>query len=290
MRSIKVEFFQDADLGDLGPLHRLLFIGLWCQADREGRLQDKPRDLKVKLLPFDDCNVDGLLRELAAGGFIVRYAVDGHRYIAIRTFKKHQRPHARELPSIIPPPPSDTIAPADLANGLDSQRVVLSPGQAVLSPVDQRSRSKTDPGAGAGEDLPRDPPADAAPPPGVVVGEPSAGGRVVDFQGHLARRARTPGQGRRLSRQEEIAFRFEQLRRVALGERWVPDQAYTVRQVNGRLKELVDQRVIPEVLDEVMQLYLDDERKQTLLSPPCPLWAFGTDWPQYLSRVVRGGE
>lgn len=106
IRTIKPEFFLDDELADLPALTRLLFIGLWTEADREGRLEDRPRRLKAALLPYDDCNVDEMLDALARGGFIVRYEVEGVRYIAIRTFSVHQRPHAREVESSIPPPPS----------------------------------------------------------------------------------------------------------------------------------------------------------------------------------------
>lgn len=35
-RNIKPSFFKNEDLADLNPFDRLLFIGLWCLADREG--------------------------------------------------------------------------------------------------------------------------------------------------------------------------------------------------------------------------------------------------------------
>lgn len=104
LRTIKPGFFTDDDLGECPPLARLLYAGLWCQADREGRLEDRPRRLKVEVLPYDDCDVDDLLNQLAQHGFIVRYAVNGARYIAIPKFLAHQNPHVKEAPSIIPAP------------------------------------------------------------------------------------------------------------------------------------------------------------------------------------------
>lgn len=47
-------------------------------------------------------DADALLTELAAKGFIVRYMVDGTNYIAIPTFTRHQNPHVKEPPSLIP--------------------------------------------------------------------------------------------------------------------------------------------------------------------------------------------
>lgn len=101
-RNIKPGFFINEDLAEYRPLTRLLFIGLWCAADREGRLQDRPKRIKAQVLPFDECNVDQLLEELVGGGFIVRYVVDGAGYIAIPAFLDHQKPHPREAPSAIP--------------------------------------------------------------------------------------------------------------------------------------------------------------------------------------------
>ncbi|HXI17611.1 MAG TPA: hypothetical protein VNM48_14710, partial [Chloroflexota bacterium] len=104
LRTIKPGFYTDEDLGECEPLARILYTGLWCQADREGRLEDRPRRLKVEVLPWDACDVDALLNELASRGLIVRYAVAGQRYIAIPTFLKHQNPHIKEAASTIPAP------------------------------------------------------------------------------------------------------------------------------------------------------------------------------------------
>ena len=103
-RNIKPTFFSNEYLGELDPLARLLFAGLWCQADREGRLQDRPKRLKIDVLPYDDCDVDQLLDSLAEskGDFIKRYTVDGNKYIQINNFSKHQNPHKKEAASIIP--------------------------------------------------------------------------------------------------------------------------------------------------------------------------------------------
>lgn len=105
IRSIKPEFFMHEDLAELSPVHRLLFIGLWTLADREGRLEDRPRRIKAGLFPWDDLDVEGMLEDLAAGGFLVRYEADGMRCIAIPTFARHQRPHVREAASELPAPP-----------------------------------------------------------------------------------------------------------------------------------------------------------------------------------------
>jgi hypothetical protein len=106
LRTIKPGFFLDEELAECQPLGRLLFAGLWTIADREGRLEDRPKRIKVEVLPYDDCDVDALLWELAERGFVVRYEVRGARFITIPTWGKHQSPHIKEQASTIPAPDS----------------------------------------------------------------------------------------------------------------------------------------------------------------------------------------
>jgi hypothetical protein len=101
-RNIKPGFFKNYDLADLGPVSQLLFAGLWCLADRDGRLEDKPRLIKAELFPYYDCDVNGELTKLARLKFVDRYVVDGEQYIQIENFQKHQQPHHTEKKSIIP--------------------------------------------------------------------------------------------------------------------------------------------------------------------------------------------
>jgi len=104
LRVIKPGFFLNELLAEVRPLGRLLFIGLWCLADREGRLENRPRRLKVSLLPFDSVNVESLLDALEERGFIVRFESGGRSFIQIVNFSKHQVPHVKEQASTIPAP------------------------------------------------------------------------------------------------------------------------------------------------------------------------------------------
>jgi hypothetical protein len=110
IRTVKPEFFADEDVAELTPFARLLFIGLWNMSDREGRLEDRPRRIKKEILGYDDdVNIELLLTELADRTFLIRYEVDSRRYIQIRTFVRHQRPHPKEAPSVIPPAPAHLL-------------------------------------------------------------------------------------------------------------------------------------------------------------------------------------
>ena len=103
IRYIKPGFFTDADIGDLEPLDRLFFQGLWCYADRDGRLPYRPRELGVQVLPWDTIDAEAALHRLAEAKFIIIYSTEGDTYIQVRTWKKHQRPHHTERKSVIPP-------------------------------------------------------------------------------------------------------------------------------------------------------------------------------------------
>lgn len=101
---MKPGFFTNDVLAEVPPLGRLLFQGLWCLADRAGRLEDRPKKIKAEVLPYDDCDVDALLHALAERGFILRYKHGRAAYIQILAFSKHQNPHCKEPDSIIPAP------------------------------------------------------------------------------------------------------------------------------------------------------------------------------------------
>lgn len=102
IRTIKPEFFTSGDITELSPLARLFYIGLWCEADREGRLRWNAKTLKLRYLPADDCDVDELQRELEQLGLIEIYEVDGKLYAEIPSFKTHQVINNREADSNIP--------------------------------------------------------------------------------------------------------------------------------------------------------------------------------------------
>ncbi len=107
-RNIKPSFFKNEDLSELSPYARLLFIGLWCLADREGLLEDRPKRIKGELFPYENVDVDKYLQDLHDTGFILRYEVDGNRYISIPKFADHQNPHHREAKSKLPKPCQST--------------------------------------------------------------------------------------------------------------------------------------------------------------------------------------
>jgi uncharacterized phage protein (TIGR02220 family) len=95
-RNIKPSFFQNEELGELQPLERLAFIGMWTISDFKGCIEFRPKRLKVQLLPYDECDFEVITNNLEQSGFISTYSVAGQRYIKILNFEKHQNPHKNE--------------------------------------------------------------------------------------------------------------------------------------------------------------------------------------------------
>ena len=103
-RNIKPGFFKNEVLAQLPFEQRLLFIGLWTVADREGRFEDRPIRIKMELFPADNVDVDAGLQALHDNGFIRRYSCNGRRYCQVLAWAKHQNPHCKEVESTIPAP------------------------------------------------------------------------------------------------------------------------------------------------------------------------------------------
>jgi len=115
IRYLKPDFFKDEDIKELSFEARLFYQGLWIQADREGRGEDRPERLKIEIMPYDEVDAEEIMRLLAhhkkngKRPFIVRYEIDGEKYYQIINWQKHQRPHKTERESDIPPPPKELL-------------------------------------------------------------------------------------------------------------------------------------------------------------------------------------
>ena len=102
-RNIKPGFFDNEDVGEVSHTARLLFIGLWCLADRNGILEYRPKKIKLKIFPYDppSLNLIKFLEELSLKNLINLW-VDSDKkchFIEIPNFLKHQKPHPGEKKS-----------------------------------------------------------------------------------------------------------------------------------------------------------------------------------------------
>ena len=107
MRNIKNIIFENDTMGELPPLNRLLFAGLWIMVDDKGRMEDKPKKIKKVIMGFDDVSagqVDEMLQSLHDKRFIVRYSVNGSNYIQVNNFSKYRTPQLYRRCSQIPAP------------------------------------------------------------------------------------------------------------------------------------------------------------------------------------------
>ena len=99
--TIKPEFFTSEDIVNLSPLARLLYIAIWCEADKEGRLVWKPMTFKLRYFPGDNCDIQAMCAEIVNSGLVWLY---GEGYAVIPAFKAHQHINPRESASQLPEP------------------------------------------------------------------------------------------------------------------------------------------------------------------------------------------
>ena len=111
-RNVKPSLFKNELLATSDPLNTWIFEGLWCLADREGRLEDRPRRIHLEINPGRAYEgTEAALAWLAEQGFVIRYSHGAGRYIQIVNFSKHQNPHPREAASAFPAPSADVWKP-----------------------------------------------------------------------------------------------------------------------------------------------------------------------------------
>lgn len=104
-RNIKPGFFKNEDLAECEPMARLLYVGLWCLAYKDGTIEYRPKKIKAEIFPYENgsCNVEKLLEQLTKFQFIsiLEHPVTNHRVIYIPKFSEHQSPHRNEKGSDI---------------------------------------------------------------------------------------------------------------------------------------------------------------------------------------------
>lgn len=150
IRTIKPEFFTSEDICALSPLARLLYIGTWLEADRDGRLHWKPKTLKTRYLPNDACEIEAVCDELTTQGVVVLYG-DGLAYIP--KFSEHQIVNPREGKSKLPEPTREAVehackhaslrvrhAPSLPSLSLPSPSIPVRAGNLIMGPAEYAKR------------------------------------------------------------------------------------------------------------------------------------------------------
>lgn len=152
---IREGFFRNYELAQLSPLTRILFQGLWCLADKNGRLWDRPQQIKAECLPYDDCDIEKMLTELTDAGFIQRYEVGGKRCIQVVNFEKHQilTTWEKNTSTDIPAPRGFRRSSKPDQNGFEvDQKSVRS--RSALNNNDQNSNDQNGSDHNSDDDLP----------------------------------------------------------------------------------------------------------------------------------------
>jgi len=106
-RMISPQIWDKRKFYSLNLRQRLLFIGLFSNADDFGKLEGEPVVVKSKIFPADKISkrmIENDLDVLHKKGFIIWYkSIDNNRFIMLKNWDKHQKvPH--KCPSTIPEP------------------------------------------------------------------------------------------------------------------------------------------------------------------------------------------
>lgn len=117
IRSLKPEFWDDRKLArSVSRDARMLYVGLWNQADEHSRLNGDVFWIKGRVFPYDDDiltdDVDHMLSELSGGGWVQRYEANGDPFLFLPKLGKHQRLEPSKAASKIPGPPDVNPEPA----------------------------------------------------------------------------------------------------------------------------------------------------------------------------------
>ena len=113
MRSLKPEFWLDRKLArNLSRDARMLYMGLWNQADEWGRAQADPRLIQGQVFPYEEdlsaADIATMLKDLEVAAVVVLYDVDGDPYLYLPNLAEHQRLEPGKVPSRLPAPPEQT--------------------------------------------------------------------------------------------------------------------------------------------------------------------------------------
>lgn len=87
MRGFKSEIWTDEKFVELTPLGRLLFMGMWNYACDNGHLDDKPKQIKMRVLPTDDVDAAELIDHMIDLGMVRRDDVG----LSVPKLRDHQR-------------------------------------------------------------------------------------------------------------------------------------------------------------------------------------------------------
>jgi hypothetical protein len=183
IRSVHPSLFTDEAWVSCSPLARLLYVGLWTDADDQGLFEWKPLQIKMRLLAGDGADVPTLLAELASADLLASFDHAGKKYGAIKSFRKYQRP---KKPNAVHPLPAKWRAYVSIDAPSTEPDPDDEPQVPHQTPTDGEKSPQMEE---EGEDVGEGKDANASP----VVGKPSDDVRTAfDEWNELAERAGLP--------------------------------------------------------------------------------------------------
>lgn len=140
IRTIKPEFFVSAQIADVSPTCRLLFIGMWLFCDDAGIHPASARQLKMEVFPGDDittADVQRMIDDLLRVGVLIEYESQGQSYWQV-TGWHHQK---IERPRYQYPQPDSTTPRRHVGDNSTTPRSLTVPETTV--PETTRVRTST---------------------------------------------------------------------------------------------------------------------------------------------------
>jgi hypothetical protein len=151
IRSVHPSLFTDDNFMELSSDAKLMLIGVWTEAFDDGVFAWKPKGIKARILPAENCDAEALLVELVDNGFIQRFEHDGKRFAVIRNFRKFQRPKSPNSSGVLPdelrtfvglePAVSEPL-PKDFPNASEIRPQMEDGGDKVEEEEDKKSRGE----------------------------------------------------------------------------------------------------------------------------------------------------
>lgn len=104
-RMIDPSMWINEDFGTLSILSKLVFIGLFSNADDEGRGKASPAYIKAVLFPYNDdlriADIEKALLEISSKMSVIFYSCDENKYYTLtswNTFQKIDKPSESKIP------------------------------------------------------------------------------------------------------------------------------------------------------------------------------------------------
>lgn len=131
-RMIHPELWGSSSVGRLSVHARLLWIGIFSNADDDGRMQAEPGYLRSLVFPFDrvsEKKVADCLEEIEAEEMIRRYAVGRSHYLVVTKFRHWQKPKYPTVSKLPTPPETDHSGQPSPGLGQASVLLTLQEGR-----------------------------------------------------------------------------------------------------------------------------------------------------------------